>query len=260
MPLPADQDTYDNEKHFISQTETQDHPTKVATVAVEKGDFHVLVDTGESHLCGVIEDTAAIGETFRVNVREGIEIQVGTEEIFTGHTFTVKHGKVWYNPTTGDFYNVDTVGCFEVGSVQLVQGSDGMFTFLKHRIAKLSALRAQDFPTKTATAAVSEGDFHVISPTASTSPCGVVLDDAEIGEEFRIDIREDKLVTGLSAEITSEDTFTTKFAKVWWSPSTGLYLNEDTAGAYEVGWVYTVQDGNGDFVFVKLDNAILSSL
>lgn len=142
MALPANEDTRLNYQNYVRR-DNCDHMAFIADGDKEAGQL-VVIDTvgvnGDEFFCGVCDTDTDDGDEGTLQVTEGIEIR--TNRVFAGSTFAIVGGQVWYNNTTGNYYDTEAAGLYWVGKV-LPNGTlnaSGVFGFEKHRYAILSDL------------------------------------------------------------------------------------------------------------------------
>lgn len=129
--LPGSENTLDDFRNWIIKE----------SVGNESGS-HILVPAADQAYdqydmcvsepwCGIVDNGVAITEEFTMHVTEGI--QIDTDEIETGATFTTFGQQVWYNPTTKLYTDTEDADVYLVGYVIIPTNADGVMRFEKRR-------------------------------------------------------------------------------------------------------------------------------
>jgi len=104
-----------------------------------------------------------------------------------------------------------------------------------------------DVPLVNGTGAdLAQFDLTVIAPYVAVADEAVA--DGETGD-FTV---KDGLVLQATEFVTSEDTFATLYAPVYFDPTTKKLSDTSTAGYYLVGYLTSVKDSGGVIKFEKL--------
>jgi len=132
MALPGSEDTVDNRMAYVIK-EVVDHImfTNDTGAALNQGDFAVV----GPYAAIADEDIASLAEG-SLFVQEGIQIQV--DDLVTGeNTFATLGQEVYFNTTTSEFSDTETVGYHLVGYLTMAKDSNGKIEFEKLRYAEL---------------------------------------------------------------------------------------------------------------------------